>query len=53
MEFCKLANLDPLTINEGTMCLFVAHLAKAGLQATTVKSRLSAIFRSLLDSPTR
>ncbi len=43
MGFCIAAGLDPLPLTEHTVCLFVAHLAEAGLQPGSVKSYLAAI----------
>ena len=43
LEFCRAAVVDPLPITERTACLFVGHLAEAGLQPASVKSYLAAI----------
>ena len=43
IDFCMAARLDPLPLTERTVCLFVAHLAEAGLQPGSVKSYLAAI----------
>ena len=41
-DFCRSAKVNPLPITEHVMCLFVAHLAEAGLQPASVRSYLSA-----------
>ena len=43
LRFCTDADLQPLTLSENLLCLFVAHLASQGLVPQTIKAYLSAI----------
>lgn len=43
MSFCVQYHLTPVPCSEHLLCQFAAHLAEAGLQASTIKCYLSAI----------
>lgn len=43
LRFCTEAGIQPLPLNEHTLCLFVAHLGQQGLAPQTIESYLSAL----------